>query len=212
MDDVNPNGGGISLGHPLGATGARITATLINEFERRDARYGIATMCIGFGQAIAAVVETLSRSPISRWSSRSTIASRSTRGPRRARGRPSEVPSDLGSRSSRSACSTARATSHQAIDEEGRQREEYPEADLSGRRTGQGGPHRRSRSRRARPSRWPSGGSTWAASRCICSSRTPSSRACTRSTGRRGSARRSLSASPGFARSPRSGTSRPSST
>ena len=58
-EDVNPNGGGISLGHPLGATGARITATLINELERRDARYGIATMCIGFGQAIAAVVETL---------------------------------------------------------------------------------------------------------------------------------------------------------
>ncbi len=56
-DDVNPNGGGISLGHPLGATGARITATLVNELERRDARYGIATMCIGFGQAIAAVVE-----------------------------------------------------------------------------------------------------------------------------------------------------------
>ncbi len=56
-DDVNPNGGGISLGHPLGATGARITATLLNELERRDARYGLATVCIGFGQAIAAVVE-----------------------------------------------------------------------------------------------------------------------------------------------------------
>ena len=57
MEDVNPNGGGISLGHPLGATGARITATLLNELERRGARYGIASMCIGFGQAIAAVVE-----------------------------------------------------------------------------------------------------------------------------------------------------------
>ena len=56
-DDVNPNGGGISLGHPLGATGARITATLLNELERREARYGVATMCIGFGQAIAAVIE-----------------------------------------------------------------------------------------------------------------------------------------------------------
>jgi acetyl-CoA acyltransferase len=55
--DINPNGGGISLGHPLGATGARITATLVNELERRDARYGIATMCIGFGQAIAGIVE-----------------------------------------------------------------------------------------------------------------------------------------------------------
>jgi acetyl-CoA acyltransferase len=57
LDDVNPNGGGISLGHPLGATGARLTATLLNELERREARFGIATMCIGFGQAIAAVVE-----------------------------------------------------------------------------------------------------------------------------------------------------------
>src|SRR6185312_14377552 len=59
MEDVNPNGGGISLGHPLGATGARITATLLNELDRRDARYGLATMCIGFGQAIAAVIERL---------------------------------------------------------------------------------------------------------------------------------------------------------
>jgi acetyl-CoA acyltransferase len=57
--DVNPNGGGISLGHPLGATGARITATLVSELERRNARYGIAAMCIGFGQAIAGVVERL---------------------------------------------------------------------------------------------------------------------------------------------------------
>jgi acetyl-CoA acyltransferase len=57
MEDVNPNGGGISLGHPLGATGARITATLLNELDLRDARYGIATMCIGQGQAIAAVIE-----------------------------------------------------------------------------------------------------------------------------------------------------------
>jgi len=57
--DVNPNGGGISLGHPLGATGARITATLLAEMERRDAKYGIAAMCIGFGQAIAGVIERL---------------------------------------------------------------------------------------------------------------------------------------------------------
>jgi acetyl-CoA acyltransferase len=55
--DINPNGGGISLGHPLGATGARVTATLLGELERREARYGVACMCIGFGQAIAAVVE-----------------------------------------------------------------------------------------------------------------------------------------------------------
>ena len=57
--DVNPNGGGISLGHPLGATGARITATLLAELERRQARYGIASMCVGQGQAIAAVIERL---------------------------------------------------------------------------------------------------------------------------------------------------------
>jgi acetyl-CoA acyltransferase len=55
--DINPNGGGISLGHPLGATGARMTATLLNELERREARYGIATMCIGFGQALAGIIE-----------------------------------------------------------------------------------------------------------------------------------------------------------
>ena len=58
-DDINPNGGGISLGHPLGATGARMTATLLNELERRGARYGIATMCVGFGMAIAGIVERL---------------------------------------------------------------------------------------------------------------------------------------------------------
>ncbi len=57
--DVNPNGGGISIGHPLGATGARITATLLAELDRREARYGLACMCIGQGQAIAAVIERL---------------------------------------------------------------------------------------------------------------------------------------------------------
>ena len=57
--DVNPNGGGISLGHPLGATGARITATLLAELDRREARYGVASMCIGQGQAVAAVLERL---------------------------------------------------------------------------------------------------------------------------------------------------------
>jgi len=59
LADVNPNGGGISLGHPLGATGARITATLVSKLERRGARYGIASMCVGFGMAIAGVVERL---------------------------------------------------------------------------------------------------------------------------------------------------------
>jgi acetyl-CoA acyltransferase len=57
--DINPNGGGISLGHPLGATGARMTATLLNELERRGERYGIATMCVGFGMAIAGILERL---------------------------------------------------------------------------------------------------------------------------------------------------------
>ena len=59
VGDVNPNGGGISLGHPLGATGARDHRDLLNELERREARYGIASMCIGQGQAIAGVVERL---------------------------------------------------------------------------------------------------------------------------------------------------------
>ena len=59
LADVNPNGGGISLGHPLGATGARVTATLVNELGRRGARYGVASMCVGFGMAIAGVVERL---------------------------------------------------------------------------------------------------------------------------------------------------------
>jgi len=59
MDDVNPNGGGISLGHPLGATGARVTATLVNELDRRESQFGVASMCVGFGMAIAGVVERL---------------------------------------------------------------------------------------------------------------------------------------------------------
>ena len=54
---VNVNGSGISLGHPVGATGARILATLLREMERREVRYGLETMCIGGGQGIAAVFE-----------------------------------------------------------------------------------------------------------------------------------------------------------
>ncbi|MBC7644388.1 MAG: acetyl-CoA C-acyltransferase, partial [Thermoleophilia bacterium] len=53
----NPVGGGISLGHPLGATGCRILATMLNEMERRDVRKGIASACIGFGMAIATIIE-----------------------------------------------------------------------------------------------------------------------------------------------------------
>ena len=58
---VNPNGGAIALGHPLGASGVRIIATLVHELARRKARYGLATMCIGVGQGIATVVENLIR-------------------------------------------------------------------------------------------------------------------------------------------------------
>jgi acetyl-CoA acetyltransferase family protein len=56
---LNVNGSGISLGHPVGATGARILATLLRELERRDGRYGLETMCIGGGQGLAAVFERL---------------------------------------------------------------------------------------------------------------------------------------------------------
>jgi 3-oxoadipyl-CoA thiolase len=54
---VNPNGGGIALGHPLGCTGARMSATLIYEMRRRGARYGLATMCVGVGQGAALIYE-----------------------------------------------------------------------------------------------------------------------------------------------------------
>ncbi len=56
---LNVNGSGISLGHPVGATGVRILATLLHEMDRREARYGLETMCIGGGQGIAAVFERL---------------------------------------------------------------------------------------------------------------------------------------------------------
>jgi 3-oxoadipyl-CoA thiolase len=54
---VNPNGGAIALGHPLGASGARLVTMLVHELTRTDGRYGLATMCIGVGQGIATVVE-----------------------------------------------------------------------------------------------------------------------------------------------------------
>jgi 3-oxoadipyl-CoA thiolase len=56
---VNVNGGAIALGHPLGASGARILTTLAHELRRRGGRYGLATMCIGVGQGIAVVIESL---------------------------------------------------------------------------------------------------------------------------------------------------------
>jgi acetyl-CoA C-acetyltransferase len=59
FERTNVNGSGISLGHPVGATGGRILATLTREMQRRDARYGLETMCIGGGQGLAAVFERL---------------------------------------------------------------------------------------------------------------------------------------------------------
>ncbi|UCM91304.1 acetyl-CoA C-acetyltransferase [Streptomyces marincola] len=57
LDKVNVNGGAIAMGHPLGATGAMILGTLVDELERRELRYGLATLCIGGGMGIATVIE-----------------------------------------------------------------------------------------------------------------------------------------------------------
>lgn len=57
---VNPNGGAVALGHPLGCTGAKLTATLIRELQRRKARYGMVTMCVGGGMGAAGIFENLS--------------------------------------------------------------------------------------------------------------------------------------------------------
>jgi acetyl-CoA C-acetyltransferase len=57
MEKVNVNGGAIALGHPLGASGARILVTLIHEMIKRDAKKGLATLCIGGGQGTAIVIE-----------------------------------------------------------------------------------------------------------------------------------------------------------
>jgi len=59
LAQVNVNGGAIAMGHPLGATGAMILGTLIDELERRDQRYGLATLCVGGGMGIATIVERL---------------------------------------------------------------------------------------------------------------------------------------------------------
>lgn len=59
QEKLNVNGGAIALGHPLGCSGARIVVTLLHELERRGARYGLATMCIGVGQGIATIIERL---------------------------------------------------------------------------------------------------------------------------------------------------------
>ena len=57
---INPNGGAIALGHPLGCTGAKLTATIIREMKRRDARYGMVTMCVGGGMGAAGIFENVS--------------------------------------------------------------------------------------------------------------------------------------------------------
>ena len=59
MTKVNPNGGAIALGHPLGASGAKLTATLLNQLERTGGRYGLLTMCEGGGMANATIIERL---------------------------------------------------------------------------------------------------------------------------------------------------------
>jgi acetyl-CoA acyltransferase len=58
-DKVNPNGGAIALGHPLGCTGAKLTASMVRELQRRGARYGMITMCIGGGMGAAGIIERL---------------------------------------------------------------------------------------------------------------------------------------------------------
>ena len=58
-DQTNVNGGSIAMGHPLGATGAMILGTLVDELERREKRYGMATLCVGGGMGIATIVERI---------------------------------------------------------------------------------------------------------------------------------------------------------
>jgi len=59
LEKVNVNGGAIALGHPLGATGAMLVGTVIDELERRGQRYGLCTLCVGGGMGIATVIERL---------------------------------------------------------------------------------------------------------------------------------------------------------
>ena len=59
MNKINPNGGAVALGHPLGCTGAKLTATIIRELKRRNGRYGIVTMCIGGGMGAAGIFENI---------------------------------------------------------------------------------------------------------------------------------------------------------
>jgi acetyl-CoA acyltransferase len=58
-ETTNVNGGAIALGHPLGATGAKLSVQILSELARRDAKYGLVTMCVGGGQGAAGVIEWL---------------------------------------------------------------------------------------------------------------------------------------------------------
>src|SRR6266699_3626084 len=60
VEKLNPHGGAIALGHPLGCSGARLIATLINDLQTHDKTFGIATLCIGGGQGLATVIERMS--------------------------------------------------------------------------------------------------------------------------------------------------------
>ena len=57
VDKVNVNGGAVAIGHPVGASGGRLVTTLVGEMRRRQVRYGLATLCIGGGEAVAALFE-----------------------------------------------------------------------------------------------------------------------------------------------------------
>jgi acetyl-CoA acyltransferase len=59
LNKLNPNGGAIALGHPLGCTGAKLTATILRELERRNGRYGMVTMCVGGGMGAAGIFERM---------------------------------------------------------------------------------------------------------------------------------------------------------
>lgn len=59
MNKVNPNGGAVALGHPLGCTGAKLTASIIRELKRRNGRYGVVTMCVGGGMGAAGIIESI---------------------------------------------------------------------------------------------------------------------------------------------------------
>src|SRR5438105_10142745 len=60
MGKVNPNGGAVALGHPLGCTGAKLTATIIRELKRRNGKFGLVTMCVGGGMGAAGIFENIS--------------------------------------------------------------------------------------------------------------------------------------------------------